>query len=133
MTDCVICALAADRLPCWVVFESESVFCFLPLDLNAYGHTVIAPKAHFADLYDIPEALWQELAGTAKRLAIHYRQVIGATGVNLLHASGVDAQQSVPHFHLHLLPRFSGDSLNAWPDLPSVREDKDVLLAKLQM
>ncbi len=130
---CVICDLAAGHIPRWVVYETENVICFLPLELNAYGHTVIAPKKHFADLYDIPEELLQELAGTAKRLAEHYKQVLGATGINLLHASGADAGQSVPHFHLHLLPRFAGDGLNAWPKLPAVPDDKDELLARLQV
>ena len=130
---CVICNLAAGNIPCWVVHETETVICFLPLELNAYGHTVVAPKRHCADLYDIPDALLQELAVTAKRLAGHYKEALGATGVNLLHASGADAGQSVPHFHLHLLPRFAGDGLNAWPELPAVPTDKDDLLALLRV
>jgi len=130
--ECVICDLAAGRIPRWVVHETESVICFLPLELNTYGHTVIAPKAHFADLYVIPKELLQELAVTAQHLAEHYQQALGATGVNLLHASGTDAGQSVPHFHLHLLPRFGGDGLNAWPELPAVSADKDALLARLR-
>ncbi len=130
---CVICDLAVGRIPRWVVHETESVICFLPLELNTYGHTVIAPKAHFADLFALPEELLHELAGTAKRLAEHGKQVLGATGVNLLHASGADAGQSVPHFHLHLLPRFGGDGLNAWPELPAVTVDRDALLARLRL
>ena len=132
-SDCVICDLAAGRVPRWVVHETESVLCFLPLELNAYGHTVIAPKAHFADLFVLPEELLQELIVTAQHLAGHYRLSLNATGVNLLHASGADAGQSVPHFHLHLLPRFSGDGLNAWPELPAVPTDKDALLARLRL
>ena len=130
---CVICDLTAGDIPRWVVHETETVICFLPLEVNAYGHTVIAPKKHYADLYDIPDALLQELAVTAKRLAKHYKQVLGATGVNLLHASGADAGQSVLHFHLHLLPRFAGDGLNAWPELSAVPTDKDELLTLLRV
>lgn len=130
---CVICDLAVGNIPRWIVYETKNVICFLPLELNAYGHTVIAPKKHFADLYDVPEELLNELAGTAKRLAVHYKQVLGATGTNLLHASGVDAGQSVPHFHLHLLPRFTRDGLNTWPELPAVSIDKDELLTRLRV
>ena len=130
---CVICDLVAGNIPCWVAHETESVICFLPLELNAYGHTVIAPKKHYADLYDVPEELLHKLVGTAKRLAEHYKQALGATGINLLHASGTDAGQSVPHFHLHLLPRFAEDGLDAWPELPAVSLDKDDLLAHLRL
>ena len=128
---CVICDLAAGGIPRWVVHETETVICFLPLELNAYGHTVIAPKAHFANLFDIPFELLCELTEVAKRLAGHYKQVLGATGINLLHASGADAGQSVPHFHLHLLPRFAGDGLTAWPGLPAIAINRDDLLAYL--
>ena len=130
---CVICDIDAGNIPRWVVHETESVICFLPLELNAHGHTVIAPKNHFADLYDVPEELLHELAGAAKRLAEDYKRALGATGINLLHASGTDAGQSVAHFHLHLLPRFAGDGLNAWPELPAVPDDKDELLARLRL
>ena len=130
---CIICDLAAERIPRWVVHETETVICFLPLELNAYGHTVIAPKAHFADLYDIPKELLQELAVTVQHLARHYKLSLGAAGTNLLHASGADAGQSVPHFHLHLLPRFGGDGLNAWPELPAMPVDKDALLVRLRL
>jgi len=130
---CVICDLTAERLPRWIVYETENLICFLPLEMNAYGHTVIAPKAHWADLYDIPASLLQELTVAAKRLAVHYGEALGATGVNLLHASGGDAGQSVKHFHLHLLPRFAGDGLDAWPPLTVVSEDKDAMLPRLRL
>ena len=55
MDSCVICDLVNGQKPCRIVCEISATICFLPLDMNAYGHTIIAPKAHFADLYDIPE------------------------------------------------------------------------------
>lgn len=51
--------------------------------------------------------------------------------MNLLHASGVSAQQSVPHLHIHLIPRFDDDGLDAWPKFPALQYDKDELLEKL--
>ncbi|MCK4682067.1 HIT domain-containing protein, partial [Candidatus Bipolaricaulota bacterium] len=66
-----------------------------------------------------------------KKLAIHYNDRIGSSGVNVLHASGVSAQQSVPHLHIHLIPRFDDDGLDTWPNLPVLQVDKDELLEKL--
>lgn len=58
MNGCVICKLVDNELPSWVVYEDEYVICFLPLEVEAYGHTIIAPKAHYADLFSAPtEAL----------------------------------------------------------------------------
>ena len=133
MDDCVICKLVKHQLPSWVVYEDENVLCFLPLEVEAFGHTVIAPKAHHADLFSAPLEVTSCVLVVIQKIALHYRTAIGATGVNLLHASGVAAGQSVPHLHFHLLPRFDNDGLDAWPKLPGTRLDKDELLEKLRL
>ena len=68
-----------------------------------------------------------------QRLARHYREAAGATGTNLLHASGVDGEQSVFHFHFHLLPRFKDDGVHAWPVLPGTDVARADMHAKLRL
>lgn len=131
MTDCVFCDIVHGQAAAWVVYQTEDVICFLPKNPEVYGHTLIMPKAHFADLYTTPVALLEKLIVTAQMLAIHYKTQIGASGVNILHASGAAAGQSVFHFHLHLLPHFDRDGLNTWPELPALSVDKDAWLTKL--
>jgi histidine triad (HIT) family protein len=133
MNSCVICKLVNKELPSWVVYEDEAVICFLPLDLEAYGHTIIAPKAHHDDLFVASTEVLSLVLSVTQKIARHYRQVIGATGINLLHASGVTAQQSVPHFHMHLIPRFDKDGLDAWPTFPKTQFSKDELLQRLRL
>jgi len=106
---------------------------FVPLHLEAYGHTLVAPRAHYETLWDLNPHLLASVIGVVQMLTVHYRACIGATGVNLLHASGKDAQQSVPHFHVHLLPRFQGDGVDAWPSLTQVSVDRTELTAKLRV
>jgi len=125
---CVFCQIAQKEIPAWIVFENKQVICFFPKVMNAYGHTLIAPKKHFQDIYDIPETLLNEIAAVIKKISLDYKLKIHATGMNLLHASGKDGQQSVFHFHVHLLPRFNDDKLNAWPNLPKPDIDRDNLL-----
>ncbi len=133
MERCTICEIVADRIPTWVVYQDADVICFLPKTLEANGHTVIAPKAHYPDLFTTPESLLGAVVVAAKKLAVHYNNQIGSSGVNLLHASGVSAQQSVSHLHIHLIPRFDNDGLNAWPSFPVVQYDKDGLLQELRL
>lgn len=130
--DCVFCRIVSKQVPARVLYRDEAVICFLPKNLNAKGHTVIAPTGHYADIYDIPSSVGSALFVTAKMLAKRFRNSLGASGVNLLHASGADAQQSVFHFHIHLLPRFSDDQLNAWPQLPEWSGDLDTLYEQLR-
>ena len=120
-------------MPARVVYETDEVLCFLPNEIEVYGHTLIVPKEHFADLYDIPDNLLEKLITTSKKLALAYKEKIGATGTNIMHASGEDGEQSVFHFHFHLLPRFEKDGLKTWPDFPKIDMNADELLGKLKL
>ena len=133
MNDCVICQLVDKELPSWVIYEDENVICFLPLEVEAFGHTVIAPKPHYADLFSVPTEILTSILAIVQKIALHYQTAIGAAGINLLHASGSTAQQSVPHLHIHLIPRFENDGLDAWPNFPKTQYDKDELLKKLRL
>jgi histidine triad (HIT) family protein len=132
VTACAFCEIVAGRGHADIVFESERVIAFLPLELEVRGHTLVAPKAHHATLFDMPNdvlaSVMQDATVVCRRLMTGLR----ATGINLLHASGTSAQQSVAHFHMHVLPRFDGDGVNAWPSLPGWSGDRAELLARLR-
>ena len=132
MRDCVFCRIVRKEASALIVHETDTVICFLPIEVEVYGHTLVVPKAHHVDLYDTPAALLHDVITAAQQLTVAYRERIGATGMNLLHASGRDAQQSVFHFHVHLLPRFPDDGLNTWPSLPAIRADREELLRTLR-
>jgi len=132
MNNCIFCKIAKKEEPAKIVYEDNDVICFLPNKIEVCGHTLIVPKKHYADLYDIPEELLHKLTTVAKKLTLSYKKKINATGVNLMHVSGKDGQQSVFHFHFHLLPRLKNDGLNTWPKLAKIKVDPDKLLEKLK-
>jgi histidine triad (HIT) family protein len=132
MNNCIFCDIVAGNIPAWIIYQNAEVISFLPGTMEAYGHTLIVPKAHYTDIYSIPAPLLAATVITAQKLSVHYQSRIGSTGINLLHASGVAAQQSVFHFHLHLIPRFANDGLNAWPKLSSSVFNKDEIWDKLK-
>lgn len=132
-TKCVICEIVAEKIPAWIVYQNAACICFLPKTLDAYGHTLIAPKVHYADIYSTPDRLLESVITTAKKIALYYRDRIGASGVNILHASGKTAQQSVLHLHFHLIPRFDGDGLDTWLKSPAQQYNKDEILEKLRL
>jgi histidine triad (HIT) family protein len=130
MKDCLFCQIANKEIPAKIIFENEQVICFLPKEMEVYGHTLVVPKEHYENLYDIPLEILAELMRVVKKLTIEYQQKIGATGMNLLHASGEDAQQSIFHFHFHLLPRFKNDGQNTWPNLSRGKIDTEEVYRK---
>jgi len=117
MNDCIFCQIVRGEKPSKIIYENENAICFLPKEIEVYGHTLVVPKQHFQDLYDIPQDLLCKLTEVIQFLTKEYKTKIGATGMNVLHASGQDDQQSVPHFHFHLFPRFKDDGLDTWPNL----------------
>ena len=94
---------------------------------------MVIPKAHAESLLDCPVEAAAQVLDTAKRVAEHYVNNCGYDGVNILGANGKAAQQSVPHFHLHLIPRKAGDGLNAWPKLGKNWEDLEEVRRRLAL
>ncbi len=114
--DCIFCKIIKGEIPSAKVFENEKVFVFLDISPLTEGHCLIIPKQHFENIFDIDENILEEIAKTAKELAGRIKIKLGVTGVQLVNASGKDAEQSVMHFHLHLIPRYENDGLemNKW-------------------
>lgn len=120
--DCTFCAIVTGEEEATVLDETDETMAFAPLDSVSEGHTVVIPKEHYESLFDVPaptlHAMMDHAKAIAERLCTH-----DFDGVNLLHASGEAAQQSVPHVHVHLAPRRFDDGLDLWPD--SAYEESD--------
>jgi histidine triad (HIT) family protein len=114
MHTCIFCQIINKEIPSKVVFETDEVLGIIPKEQIAKGHTLLIPKQHFKDIFDIEEEILQEIAVSAKKLSQTFIETHQATGVNILHASGKDAQQSVFHFHIHIVPRYPNDKLDLW-------------------
>ncbi|MGV8169197.1 MAG: HIT family protein [Candidatus Nanoarchaeia archaeon] len=115
MDKCIFCEIIRGKIPAAIIAENEGALCFLDVNPIAKGHCLIIPKKHFSDAFDIPEKDLNEVMQLAKKVAKTMKTKLGAEGVNILHASGKAAQQSVFHFHIHLVPRYEKDGLNTWP------------------
>ena len=122
MTDCVFCKIRDGRIPSLKVYEDEATLAFMDINPLNEGHTLVIPRAHVATLYEADEADLQAVIATASRVARAIRDALRPDGLNLLQANGAAAFQSVPHFHLHLVPRFTGDGKGFdWPMVPGDR------------
>ena len=114
MEDCIFCKIIKKEVPASVSFEDDLCIVFNPLDQITRGHVLVVPKNHFQDIFDIDADILKKLILISKKMANDIVKREKATGVNILHASGKDAQQSAPHFHLHIVPRYPDDGLDLW-------------------
>ena len=107
--DCVFCKIRDGLIPSVKVFEDERIFAIMDINPLNEGHLLVIPKAHAATIYDIAEDDLARSAVVAKRIALAAQRALRPDGLNLVQANGAAAFQSVPHFHLHLIPRWNGD------------------------
>ncbi len=104
--DCIFCKIAKGEIPSVKVFEDERIFAFLDINPVTKGHCLIIPKQHFENVFDLAENVLAEIVKVAKELSKNIKDNLGATGVNLINSSGKSAEQTVFHFHLHVVPRY---------------------------
>lgn len=116
--ECIFCRIISGSETAFIVQESMQAIAILPKLMEVKGHTLVVPKLHVQDIFDIPKDVLSEVMGLVREVSLTLRKNLKADGINILHASGKAAQQSVDHFHVHVIPRFLGDNIDAWPDLP---------------
>jgi histidine triad (HIT) family protein len=105
--DCVFCKIRDGQIPSTRVYEDDRTIAFMDINPLNEGHTLIIPRAHAATLFEADDADLRAAIATAKRVAVAIRAALHPDGLNLLQANGAAAFQSVPHFHFHLVPRFT--------------------------
>ncbi len=111
--DCLFCKIIAGAIPSSKVYEDAKVYAFMNLQQKNPGHTLIVPKDHHRNIYDISEDAAAEIARVAVRLAKAIKTAFQPDGMNTLQNSEPAAMQSVFHYHLHIIPRYNGDDLFA--------------------
>lgn len=112
MENCIFCKIVSGEIPCYKVFENDKILAFLDVNPATLGHVLVIPKKHFPNIFEIENDYLQELILVAKDIAIKMKMDFGAEGVSLFQSNGEAAEQTVFHFHLHLLPRMINDEIN---------------------
>ena len=108
---CVFCQIVNGEIPSRKIYEDSEVLAILDISQATRGHTLVIPKKHFENLYDIDDRTFLKVMYTAKKIASHYKEVDKTIlGVNLVNNCGEKAGQAVMHFHVHILPRYEQDN-----------------------
>ena len=128
---CVFCKIIEGEIPCYKIFEDEDILAFLDIADDAVGHTLVIPKKHFENILDIDNETLTKVMSGVKKISKHYVDNCGYTGVNIMNASGKDAQQSVFHLHFHIFPRCENDGVKAWPEFGKVNCDFEKVCKRL--
>lgn len=107
--DCIFCKLANGEIPTRTIYEDEDFRVILDAAPATRGHALILPKEHADNLYQLPEELAGKAFVLAKKQAASMVEKLGCQGFNIVQNNGEVAGQTVFHFHIHLIPRYTED------------------------
>ena len=108
MGDCIFCRIVRGEIPCFKVYEDERVLAFEDINPISEGHTLIIPKNHAENLWEIPSEDLSAIHLASKKLIRAIKDALNPDGVAVLQLNGKGAKQLVMHYHLHLMPRKAG-------------------------
>ncbi len=132
MKDCIFCKIIAGEVPCYKIYEDDFCLAFLDIAKDFYGHTLVIPKKHYESMITCDNTTLSRVIETCKKVGNHYVKECGFDGYNLLNNSGVAAEQSVGHFHMHIFPRKVFDGSKLYPNLPGTEEDLKEVCERLK-
>jgi histidine triad (HIT) family protein len=122
---CIFCEIAAGRAPAHVVAEDERTMAFMDIAPLTRGHVLVVPRAHSAALWEMSDDDGAAMMRTTLRVATAVNAAFRPEGLNVFHATGGVAGQTVFHVHLHVVPRWSNDGFRP-PLIPQRRGDPDL-------
>jgi histidine triad (HIT) family protein len=108
-TDCVFCKIIDGEMPSMRVYEDDRTLVIMDINPVNSGHCLVISKAHAPTLWDADPVDLQAAITAAQKVAVALKTVVKPDGLNMLQANGAAAFQSVPHYHLHLIPRWNND------------------------
>lgn len=106
MSDCIFCKIIDGSIPSVKIYEDENVYAFMDVAPLTKGHTLLVPKQHVKDLFDMPEEVAKNLYAVAPKIANAIKSTFNPAGMNTVNNNGAFAGQTVFHYHLHFIPRY---------------------------
>ncbi|WP_392507846.1 HIT family protein [Naumannella halotolerans] len=124
--DCPFCEIVQrDDPDAREVYRDEHVVAFFPLEPATLGHTLVIPREHLADIWALDGATAGHLAQATLRVADAVRKAMNPEGLNIIQSNGEAATQTVPHLHVHVVPRWHGDAVGRiWPPETNYSDDQ---------
>ncbi|HEX3536438.1 MAG TPA: HIT family protein [Stellaceae bacterium] len=121
--DCIFCKIVAGQIPCFKLYEDGETLAFMDINPVHDGHCLVISKAHHPTVFDIDPEAFAAVSRAVVKIAGAVNKAVAPDGLNLVQSNGPGAAQSVPHFHVHVLPRRLGDELKVnWELKPGDRD-----------
>lgn len=121
--DCIFCKIINGEIPCKKVAEDDDFLAILDAFPANIAHTLVIPKKHFANIFDIDEDTLKKGHILAKKIALSIKNIYDCD-INILQNNGKISGQSVEHFHIHIIPRYAKDGVVIKSDIININTDE---------
>lgn len=109
--NCIFCKLAHGKIPTNSIYEDDDFKVILDTSPASRGHSIILPKTHAANIFELPDEYCEKIFKVAKKCGTAIKNAFGYEGLNVLQNNGEPAGQTVFHLHVHLIPRNTDDGI----------------------
>lgn len=123
--ECPFCAIIANGGGAREVHRDDQTVAFFPTNPATLGHTLVIPRQHIPTIWDVNPAVAAAVGATTLAVAHALRATVGPDGLNIVQSNGAAATQTVPHLHVHVVPRWDDDQIgDFWPDTTNFSDDE---------
>lgn len=131
--NCIFCKIINNKVDCYKIYDDDNLIVILDKFPNNIGHSLIIPKRHVESIFDLDDNLCEKIFKMAKKVACGLKKNLNADGINILQNNNEAANQTVNHFHMHVIPRFFGDTVEIkWVNNKFSDDDFNLVLEKIR-
>ena len=127
---CIFCEIGKGNIPAKKVYEDEKYLAFLDLSQTTIGHTLVIPKKHSKNIFELDENSL-DIMSAVKKVALILKKTFNPIGINIV-SNNERPLQSVEHFHIHLIPRYENDNFDIMFKDNSKSVDLDAIIGKIK-
>ena len=132
MSECIFCKIIAGEIPGKKIYEDDYTLAFMDVAKDVDGHTLVVPKKHVTNFLDCDQKPLHHVMDPFQKLSRHYIENCGYDGINLYSAANESSGQSVFHYHMHIVPRKSGDGVQGWPQFGGAKHSLEEIFEKIK-
>ncbi|MFZ2048734.1 MAG: HIT family protein [Minisyncoccia bacterium] len=114
MDDCIFCKIVRKEIPATIIHETDDFLAFVNTQPVNFGHSLVIPKQHHSNIYDLPKNILEKLGEELQTVSIGIKKATNAEGINVDMNNEPAAGQVIFHAHFHIIPRFEGDGFKHW-------------------
>lgn len=108
---CIFCQIINNEIPSYKIYEDKDFYAFLDISQTTMGHTLVIPKKHIENIFELEEDIAAKLFPLVTKLSKKLKTNLNITNLNIISNNGPLAGQTVDHLHIHLIPRYEDDQL----------------------